>query len=66
MQGHGLDLITSTSPASGSVDDIIGLEVTTENLPDTSISEVQDNNSEPSSSAQIIEEETSESAVTES
>ncbi|CAK6972062.1 Golgi reassembly-stacking protein 1-like [Scomber scombrus] len=66
VQGHVLDLITSTSPNSEGVDDIIGLEVTTENLPDTTIPEVQDNNSEHSSSAQIMEEETSESAVTES
>lgn len=66
VHGHVLDLITSTSPNSEGVDDIIGLEVTAENLPDTSIPEVQDNNSEHSSSAQIMEKETSESAVTES
>ena len=66
VHGHVLDLITSTSPNSEGVDDIIGLEVTEENLPDTSIPEVQDNNSEHSSSAQIMEKETSESAVTES
>lgn len=66
VQGHGLDLITSTSPNSEGGDDIIGLEVTTENLSDTSIPEVQDTNSDPSSSARIMKEETPESAVTES
>ncbi|KAM7369863.1 hypothetical protein PAMP_011153 [Pampus punctatissimus] len=65
VQGRDLDLITSTSPNSEGADNIIGLEVTTENLSDTSIPQVQDTNSEPSSSANIMAEETSASAATE-
>ncbi|XP_074477620.1 Golgi reassembly-stacking protein 1-like [Sebastes fasciatus] len=53
-----IDRITATSP-----DDLTGLEVTTEILSDASIPEVQETRSEPSSSVNIIEEETSETAA---
>lgn len=51
QQGCALDLITSTSPNK---QDGEGLEVTTENLTNTSVPEVQDTNSEPFTSARIV------------
>lgn len=65
-RGRVSDLITTTSPSSETVDDLVGLEVTTENPSDTSIPEVQDTSSEPSSSANIMEEETSATAASDS
>ncbi|GAA6215015.1 Golgi reassembly-stacking protein 2-like [Lates japonicus] len=45
-------------------DDPVGLEVTTENLSDTGIPEMQDNSSEPSLSATVTKEEMSKPAAT--
>ncbi|XP_044032552.1 Golgi reassembly-stacking protein 2-like isoform X2 [Siniperca chuatsi] len=62
-QGHVIDLIATTSPTRETADDLVGPEVTTENLSDTSLLEAQDTSSEPSSSANIMEEETSETTA---
>ncbi|XP_070784179.1 Golgi reassembly-stacking protein 2-like [Enoplosus armatus] len=64
-QGRVIDLITTTPPSRETADDLVGLEVTTENLCDTSLPEVQDTSSEPPSSAKIMEE-TPETAVSDS
>lgn len=47
---------TTASPSRETADDLGGLEITTENLSDPGIPEVQDTSSEPSSSANIAEE----------
>lgn len=65
-QGHVIDMITNTPPSRESVDDLVGLEVTTENLSDPNIPEGQDTGSEPSSAANIKEEEISETAAADS
>lgn len=62
-RGRVIDLITTTSPSSKAADDLVGLEVATENPSDTSIPEVQDTSSEPLSSANIMEEEMSDAAA---
>lgn len=66
QQGGATDTIPTTSPSTETSVDLVGLEVTTENSSGTSIPEVQGAISEPSSSANIMEEVTSESAVPES
>ncbi|XP_054479100.1 Golgi reassembly-stacking protein 1-like isoform X2 [Anoplopoma fimbria] len=58
-----IDRITHTSLSRETLDDLAGLEVTTDNLSDTSIPEVQNTSSEPSSSVNIMEEETAETAA---
>ncbi|XP_034415462.1 Golgi reassembly-stacking protein 1-like isoform X2 [Cyclopterus lumpus] len=58
------DPITHTSLSRE--DDLAGLEVTTEHLSDASIPEVQNTGSEPSSSVNIIVEETTETAASDS
>lgn len=65
-QGRVIDLITSASPSRETPDDLIGLEVTTENLSDPDIPEAQETSSEPSIPANITEEETSETAAPDS
>lgn len=52
-QGSGLDLTSSTSPTTETPDDNAGLNVTTENM--TSIPEMQELHSEPSSPGHISE-----------
>ncbi|XP_071341202.1 Golgi reassembly-stacking protein 1-like isoform X2 [Trachinotus anak] len=59
-----VDLITATPPSTDTVDDPVGLEVTTENLCDTSIPEMQGTSSVPSLLASIVKEEMSEPAAT--
>lgn len=56
------DMVTAASPSRETADALAGLEVTTESLSDPSIPEVQGTSSEPSRSADITEEETSETA----
>lgn len=66
-QEHVIDLITTTSPSrETAVDDLAGLQITTENLSDASIPEVQDTRSEPLSSVNIKEEEALETAASDS
>ncbi len=64
--GRVIDLITTTSPSSEAAGDRVGLEVAAESPSDTSIPEVQGTSAEPSSSANILEEETSETAAPDS
>ncbi|XP_068438019.1 Golgi reassembly-stacking protein 1-like [Clinocottus analis] len=59
-----IDPITRTTLSRE--DDLVGLEVTTEHLSDASIQEVQNTSSEPSSSVSVLEEETSETAASDS
>lgn len=59
-----IDPITRTSLSRE--DDLGGLEVTTKHLSDASIPEVQNTSSEPSGSVSIIEEETAETAASDS
>ncbi|XP_051266556.1 Golgi reassembly-stacking protein 1 [Dicentrarchus labrax] len=61
-----IDMITAASPSKEIADDLIGLEVTTENLSGLSIPEVQDTSYEPSSSASIMVEEKSETVAPDS
>lgn len=65
-QGRVIDLIATASPSRETPDDLIGLEVTTENLSDLDIREAQETSSEPSIPANIKEEETSETAAPDS
>lgn len=65
-QEHVTDMITTASPSREAADTLVGLEVTTESLSDPSIPEVQDTSSEPSRSADITEEQTSETAAPDS
>ncbi|XP_035511442.1 Golgi reassembly-stacking protein 1-like [Morone saxatilis] len=65
-QGPVLDMITAASPSKEIADDLVGLEVTTENLSGLSIPEVQDTSYEPSSSASVTVEETSETVARDS
>ncbi|XP_076577681.1 Golgi reassembly-stacking protein 1-like [Chaetodon auriga] len=65
-QEHVTDMITTASPSRETADTLVGLEVTTESLSDPSIPEVQDTSSEPSRSANITEEQTSETAAPDS
>ncbi|XP_034998811.1 Golgi reassembly-stacking protein 1 [Hippoglossus stenolepis] len=64
-QDPAVDPITA-SPSGEAADDLDGLDVTTENLCDTNIPEVQDAGSEASLSASAVEEETSEPPGTDS
>ncbi|XP_073344422.1 Golgi reassembly-stacking protein 1-like [Pagrus major] len=64
-QGRVIDLIATASPSRETPDDLIGLEVTTENLSDPDIPEAQETSSEPSIPANITEE-TSETAAPDS
>lgn len=68
-QELAIDLITVTSPSKQSTDDHVGLEVTTENLYDQSIPEMQDTGCilpMPSLSVSIMEEERPESTAADS
>nr|XP_046227929.1 Golgi reassembly-stacking protein 1-like [Scatophagus argus] len=65
-QGCLVDAIATASPSRETADDLIGLEVTTENLSDSSIPEARDTTSEPSSPVNIMEEKTSETAAPDS
>ncbi|XP_070842777.1 Golgi reassembly-stacking protein 1-like [Chaetodon trifascialis] len=65
-QEHATDMITTASPSRETVDTFVGLEVTTESLSDPSVPEVQDTSSEPSRSADITQEQTSETAAPDS
>ena len=56
----------AASPSGEAAHDLVGLDVTTENLCDTNIPEVQDAGSEASPSAGAVEEETSEPPGTDS
>ncbi|XP_023263645.1 Golgi reassembly-stacking protein 1-like [Seriola lalandi dorsalis] len=59
-----VDLITATPQSTQAVDDLIGPGVTTENLGDTSSSDMQGTSSETSLSANIMTGEMSEPAAT--
>ncbi|XP_033494341.1 Golgi reassembly-stacking protein 1-like [Epinephelus lanceolatus] len=63
MQEHVIDLITPSSPSRETVNDLVLLEVNTDNLSFTSVPEVQDTSSEPLSSANILEEESAQTAA---
>lgn len=65
-QEHVTDMITAASPSRETADTFVGLEVTTESLSDPSVPEVQDTSSEPSRSADITKEQTSETAAPDS
>lgn len=65
-RGRVIDLIATASPHSEAANDQIGLEDTTENPSDMSFAEVQDTSIERSSSANIMEEEMSVTAVSDS
>ncbi|XP_041817707.1 Golgi reassembly-stacking protein 1-like [Chelmon rostratus] len=60
------DMIAAASLSGETADALVGLEVATESLSDQSIPEVQETSSEPSRSADIPEEETSETAAPDS
>ncbi|XP_049912537.1 Golgi reassembly-stacking protein 1-like [Epinephelus moara] len=66
MQEHVIDLITPTSPSRETVNDLVLLEVNTDNLSFTRVPEVQDTSSEPLSSANILEEESAQTAAPDS
>ncbi|TDG97267.1 hypothetical protein EPR50_G00224990 [Perca flavescens] len=61
-----IDRVTTTSPSRETADYLTGLEVTTENLSDASIPEVQKTSSEPLSSENTMEEETWKTAACDS
>ncbi|XP_045924358.1 Golgi reassembly-stacking protein 1-like isoform X2 [Micropterus dolomieu] len=65
-QGRVVDLITTASPSREAADGLVGLEVTTENLSDTTLPEVKGTYSDPSSPANIMEDETSKTAPSDS
>ncbi len=62
-RGRVIDMITTASPSRDTVDDLVSLEVTTENLSDLTIPEVQDTKSELSSPSNTTEEEMSAAAA---
>ncbi|XP_042366569.1 Golgi reassembly-stacking protein 1-like isoform X2 [Plectropomus leopardus] len=64
QQEHVIDLIAA--PPRENADDLVGLEVTTENLNEASIPDLQGTISEPLSPANIMEEETPEAAASDS
>lgn len=64
--GGVIDRVTTTSPSRETADYLTGLEVTTENLSDASIPEVQKPSSEPLSSENTMEEETWKTAASDS
>ncbi|KAL7373646.1 hypothetical protein ABVT39_011581 [Epinephelus coioides] len=66
MQERVIDLITPTSPSRETLNDLVLLEVNTDNLSFTSVPEVQDTSSEPLSSANILEEESAQTAAPDS
>lgn len=66
MQERVIDLITPTSPSRETVNDLVLLKVNTDNLSFTSVPEVQDTSSEPLSSANILEEESAQTAAPDS
>ncbi|XP_030612695.1 Golgi reassembly-stacking protein 1-like [Archocentrus centrarchus] len=61
-QRPGIDLTTSTSLITETADDMAGLKITPENPSIASIPEIQDTNSEPLSSIQVVREEMLEPA----
>lgn len=65
-QRPGIDLTTSTSPTTETADDMAGLKITPENPSIASIPEIQDTNSEPLSSIQVVREEMLEPAGSDS
>lgn len=65
-QRPGIDLTTSTSPTTEAADDMAGLKITPENPSIASIPEIQDTNSEPLSSIQVVREEMLEPAGSDS
>ncbi|XP_078136811.1 uncharacterized protein LOC144537180 isoform X4 [Sander vitreus] len=64
--GGVIDRVTTTSPSRETADYRTGLEVTTENLSDASIPEVQKNSFEPLSSENTMEEKTWKTAASDS
>lgn len=65
-QGRVVDLITTASPSREAADGLVGVEVTTENLSDMTLPEVKGTSSDPSSPANIMEDETSKTAPSDS